>query len=196
MAHLDETEPLASRVTVATLDLLVLLVLPVALVPQDPSVQLANRETEERLDPKVPPDHQDLLEPEEWLDPKAPEGTRERQERVEREVRRDTVASPVYRVFLGLLVNQETRVLLDQLGLLDKEDLLDLSVPLERTVPMVYQDPSDHQDPEVALERPVLLVLPETLAPLVLLDPLDQVSTCPPLLACPSRRSRPTPCDT
>ncbi|CAB1353253.1 unnamed protein product [Coregonus sp. 'balchen'] len=113
MDPLVEMEPLESRVTVVTPDLLVLLVPQVVMVPPAPSAPLASRETGERLELKDPLDLPGLLEPEGWLDRKDPVETRVRLERGAREDRRDTEDSPVCRVCPDLPVKLETRVPLD-----------------------------------------------------------------------------------
>lgn len=180
-------------VTLARLVLLELLV-PLVLLAQ--LVQLANRETEERMA------HKDLLAPldrlelEAWLDPKDLVVIKVRQENLEKEVRRDTEDSPVCRVCQDLQVLLETRVLpdlLDQLAPRDHPDPLD---QLVRTVLMVSLDPLDHLDLVDALESLAQLVHLVTQDLLVLLVPLALALTCLPSLGCLRLRKDPILCVT
>lgn len=168
------------------LELLVLQGVLVLLVQSDP---LVNRETEERRVPMGLLDLQGLLELGECLDHKDRVEIKEKLGIREIEDRKDTEASLVSKVCLGLLVNLVIKVLLDPLDLVEQEDPQALSVQLEKMEQTVYLDPLDPRDPVVVLGRLVHQVLLELLDPLVLLALRDLASTCQPLLVCLSLRS-------
>lgn len=193
MDLLVEMEPLESRVTVVTQDLLALLVPQVPLELQALSDRPASRETEERLVLKDPLDLQDLLEPGEWLDLKDLVETRVRLASLARGGKRDTEVSPVSRVCPDLQVKLETRVPLDLLDLAVLEGPLALLALVVRMVPTVCPAPLGPLALEVALESLVPLVQLVTPDHPALPAPPAPASTCQPLPACPRRRSLPTP---
>lgn len=182
--------------TVETLDPRVLLVLRVELVLLVRSDPPANRETEERLDPKDLLDLWGLLELEECLVHKAHAEIRVRLGIRVREDRRDTEDSLVFRVCLGLLANLETKELLDLLDPVEQEDPQAPLVQLEKMDPMVCLDPLDPLDLAAVLERLAQLAPQETLVPPVSLAPRGPASICLLSLVCLILRRVRTPCNT
>lgn len=182
--------------TEETLDPRVLLVLRVALALPVQSDPPANRETEERPDPKDLLALWGLLELEECLAHKARAEIRERLGIRVREDRRDIEDSPVFRVCLGLLANLETKELLDLLDPVEQEDPQAPLVQLEKMDPMVCLDPSDPLDLAVVLERLGQPAPQETLVPPVSLAPRGPASICQLSLVCLILRRVRTPCGT